>query len=525
MPVVQISRIQHRRGKATDLPQLAAGELGWVIDEQKLYIGNGTMSDGAPGVGNTQILTSGSSSSLSSLISFVYKGYLGASTPIVTGAAGDFSRTLQERLDDYVSVKSFGAKGDGSTADKTAIQRAIDELYCDDDKTDKRSRRILFFPAGQYNISGAIQIPPYAHLVGEGIDKTIIRQSGGNSEVAVFQDSSKNVGASISEQITNVNIENMTLQNAEAYPGVNVEKAKHVRFSKVKFTGTYASGGADADDSKGITITSSASYPVEHIVFESCQVSKFGRLVDLSFDATGIRFRDCDFSTGYYGALIGEGTEDGSTASAQVGPKDVQFLNNRWTSISQQAIKVFGNGSVANIISFANWYGSDVANNFEGVNSIREVPVVEFLSDECKSIGDYFDRTDQRSTSLNAAPEVQGIGRQTKSVKQITLANNTSTATTTSLEFPSLTAKSIVLNYKIERSSAYRVGQFIINSSTGAVSFDDTYTESGVDIGVELSAAVENKDSTAGNESVVVKFTTTNTGSAATMDVEVTQLV
>ena len=109
MPVVQISRIQHRRGKATDLPQLAAGELGWVIDEQKLYIGNGTMSDGAPGVGNTQILTSGSSSSLSSLISFVYKGYLGASTPIVTGAAGDFSRTLQERLDDYVSVKSFGA--------------------------------------------------------------------------------------------------------------------------------------------------------------------------------------------------------------------------------------------------------------------------------------------------------------------------------------------------------------------------------------------------------------------------------
>ena len=82
-----------------------------------------------------------------------------------------------------------------------------------------------------------------------------------------------------------------------------------------------------------------------------------------------------------------------------------------------------------------------------------------------------------------------------------------------------------MLNYKIERSSAYRVGQFIINSSTGAVSFDDTYTESGVDIGVELSAAVENKDSTAGNESVVVKFTTTNTGSAATMDVEVTQLV
>ena len=54
MPVVQISRIQHRRGKATNLPQLAAGELGWSVDQQRLYIGNGTVADGAPAVGNTE---------------------------------------------------------------------------------------------------------------------------------------------------------------------------------------------------------------------------------------------------------------------------------------------------------------------------------------------------------------------------------------------------------------------------------------------------------------------------------------
>ena len=56
MPIVQISRIQHRRGKKTDLPQLAAGELGWSIDDQRLYIGNGTVADGAPAIGNTEIL-------------------------------------------------------------------------------------------------------------------------------------------------------------------------------------------------------------------------------------------------------------------------------------------------------------------------------------------------------------------------------------------------------------------------------------------------------------------------------------
>ena len=119
MPIVQISRIQHRRGKRTDLPQLAAGELGWVIDEQRLFIGNGTVSDGAPAVGNTEIVTSGSSA-FTTALNHTYKGYLADSTPITTSA----QRTLQKRLDDYVSVKDFGATGDDSTADITAIQNA-----------------------------------------------------------------------------------------------------------------------------------------------------------------------------------------------------------------------------------------------------------------------------------------------------------------------------------------------------------------------------------------------------------------
>ena len=60
MAVVSISKIQQRRGRAnsgTGLPQLASGELGWAIDTQELYIGNGAVSEGAPAVGNTRILT------------------------------------------------------------------------------------------------------------------------------------------------------------------------------------------------------------------------------------------------------------------------------------------------------------------------------------------------------------------------------------------------------------------------------------------------------------------------------------
>ena len=57
MAVIQISKIQVRRGLQENLPQLASGELGWSIDERRLYIGNGTLVEGAPEVGITEILT------------------------------------------------------------------------------------------------------------------------------------------------------------------------------------------------------------------------------------------------------------------------------------------------------------------------------------------------------------------------------------------------------------------------------------------------------------------------------------
>ena len=61
MSIVQISQIKHRRGLSENGPanglQLASAELGWDIDTQRLYIGNGTLAEGAPQIGNTRILT------------------------------------------------------------------------------------------------------------------------------------------------------------------------------------------------------------------------------------------------------------------------------------------------------------------------------------------------------------------------------------------------------------------------------------------------------------------------------------
>jgi hypothetical protein len=83
MAIVSISRIQQRRGRkfsGTGLPQLASGELGWAIDSQELYIGNGSVAEGAPHVGNTRLLTEldvpnlkGESANLLGNLDYIYK--------------------------------------------------------------------------------------------------------------------------------------------------------------------------------------------------------------------------------------------------------------------------------------------------------------------------------------------------------------------------------------------------------------------------------------------------------------------
>lgn len=57
MAVIQISKIQVRRGLQENLPTLSSGELGWSVDARRLYIGNGTLVEGAPIIGVTEILT------------------------------------------------------------------------------------------------------------------------------------------------------------------------------------------------------------------------------------------------------------------------------------------------------------------------------------------------------------------------------------------------------------------------------------------------------------------------------------
>lgn len=181
MAIVQISRITSRIGLKENLPQyLAGGEFGWSADTQQLYIGNGRTGappsgDGAPFIGNTEILTE-HSDILNIAGSYTYKGEA-AGYVVQTGAqAGEnVERSLQSKLDDQASIRDFGAVGDGVVDDTAAINRAFYEIFCRQDTT--LTRRSLFFPAGTYRVSSPILIPPYAKVFGEGVDSTIISYS------------------------------------------------------------------------------------------------------------------------------------------------------------------------------------------------------------------------------------------------------------------------------------------------------------------------------------------------------------
>jgi hypothetical protein len=196
--IVQISQITNRKGLNINLPQLAGAELGWSVDTRQLYIGNGTLEEGAPVIGNTEILTE-FSDILNFTNTYTYKGEA-AGYVVQTGATAGapVTQSLQSWLDQFATVKDFGAVGDGVTDDTAAINRALYQLFCRE--VNPQIRRSLFFPAGVYRVTSVIKIPPYATLWGEGNNNSVITMDDGVADyVARTADSLQNIGANIGD--------------------------------------------------------------------------------------------------------------------------------------------------------------------------------------------------------------------------------------------------------------------------------------------------------------------------------------
>ena len=84
----------------------------------------------------------------------------------------DSNSFYPERLDDkaavYLDDARFGAKGDGTTDDSEALQKAIDAV------ADEHHEGILFVPSGHYRITHTLFVWPSIRLIGFGPQRPVI---------------------------------------------------------------------------------------------------------------------------------------------------------------------------------------------------------------------------------------------------------------------------------------------------------------------------------------------------------------
>jgi len=536
VPIVSISKIQHRYGLSDNGPsnsstlQLSTAELGWEIDTRRLFIGNGPISEGAPEIGNTEILTS-RSDILGLSDSYQYKG-LAAGYTATTGAdaLNPTTRTLQRKLDDFASVKDFGAVGDGVTDDTIAINRAFYQLFSRE--ANNEVRRSLFFPAGVYKVTDTIKIPTYAKVYGEGKNSSIIRQTTATPGFA-FADSKQQTGANIGNdgatipsfiEINDISFEStVTGDGSTKIDLLQITSSQNciVRRAGLKGNETSAPTSGTTEGTT-VTISSTAVNQSKNILFEQCDVgyNVFGVVAD--DDMQGILFNACYFNNLYKGVKLGEGTS-GSGASVN-GPKGFKVTNSVFDNIARQGIHVY---NISGIVSSYNYF-ADVGNVLLGTGN-PSYDVVTFEGNGNASINDIFDRTDADDTTnprinlngktvyaLNSPDGIYYGYSKTEPGKTATLTDN-STSVSSGITFSATSEKANLIYYTASRGSNIRQGVMRVTASSSGSTVTDDFNEDGADIGLEFSVSVAAGTAT-------LNYTTTSTGNDVTFKYRIERL-
>lgn len=516
MAIVQVSRITNRKGLAENLPQLAGAELGWCVDTRRLFIGNGTLQEGAPTIGNTEILTE--YTDLSSTIPYTYSDIV-VGYPAQTGpsASDPVVRTVQAKLDDFASVRDFGATGDGVTDDTEAINRALNQLYCQ--QTNTEIRRTLYFPAGSYRITESIVIPTYAKLVGEGANCTIIVLdtsadiSSLSAYVARFGDSLQQTGASIGSNGAtaprNIEISSISFRTVEVTDVFLVEDATQCYFDSCGFTGpitqTNIINDGNTDNIAGVRFNSTASFICNQITFDKCFFSGLIYGINTDEQIQSVTVSNSRFTTLFQGIVLGDGTPING------GAKGFRAVGNLFNSIYRQGIVY---GDVSQNISAHNIF-LDVGNEYT-ISAVTSC--IRFDYDNNVSYSDMFERTDAAAVAVQRIEITGGavssnsqltLGRYSRlSGVTTTLVNNTSSYTTI-VTVSLLDIKAFRMDYTITRGTEVRHGTLLVAYNTSTSTTNDTYAETG-STGVTFGSTVS-------GSTVLIRYITTNTGSDATL--------
>jgi len=550
--ILQISRITQRKGLEQDLPQpLAGAELGWAIDERKLYIGNGELAEGAPVVGNTEVLTE-FSDLLSYVTAYTYQGDAAGYT-VQTGATSGnpVTQSIQARLDSYAIVKDFGATGDGVTdppfaqlygegSNSSIISFQVNNWVT---LTPYASGVMVYYTVnGNYYRSKSVVPAEDPASPGSPIaptNTTYWEQQDLPEYVIQTADSLQQTGVSIGTNGAlppqNIEMINMAVKTANQGNGTTVlhnvclvDRTSQVSFEQVNFQGpfTTADGNTEIDALACVHFNSSPSLPCVQINFSGCKFS--GATYGIMTDNV---IKGCTISGGYFDTLF-------QGVMLDTEPTGVRIVENIFDNIYHEAIVI--TGATLNASAYNIFY--DVGNIFL---DIVTTPVIDIDADNNISVGDLFERTTADSIShpriaLNNTGSVvlgmniRGISYIIDGAANDTIANQMQlgeyTRTTgvadvltdntaedlfvvnTGLSDPIVAFN---IDYTITRSTSYRSGTMSIISGTG-FTYSDDYAENS-STGITLLAA-----QAGGN--VTVSYTSSSTGDPGTIKYSITHL-
>jgi hypothetical protein len=190
---LQTRGVDYTAGTGTSItltPALLAGdvvELHAVQGYVSATITPGSINDAlvapAAGIQYSKLALSNSITSADLVDGTIVNADVNASAGITAGklsftqaGTGATARTIDSKLKDVVSVKDFGAVGDGVADDTAAINAAL------------TASNAVFFPAGTYLTSGNHNIQ-HKSLYGVSQDRSIIKLSGANTNTSLLVNS------------------------------------------------------------------------------------------------------------------------------------------------------------------------------------------------------------------------------------------------------------------------------------------------------------------------------------------------
>lgn len=489
MAVVQISKIQLRRGQknsVSGIPQLASAEMAWAVDSQELYIGNGSVAEGAPYVGNTRILTE-------------HENILGLVSSYRYGSGDDYfdgitvDRPMQQKLDYHVSVADFGGVP-GATGLAQIFNTAMWELFAGSDEI--AYQKPLYIPNGVYDLDDDLVIPSNAILIGETA-RGVILNIGEHNVTFVSENGTAFASITGEDFPEHIKISNLTIQRTTGQ--VDVSGVKRGMFDTVTLLGDYTLEAAIASTIPTLlddyapavfAINYGTSTAATDITFNNCDF--IGNVVGVGIrnpiiSTTVFDFNNCRFDSDYVGTLL----------EGQLGQQVLwTYKDCSFKDIYLNAIHVtFGRGTIIRNSKFINcstMNGTGLEPMVVFGESAGNI-VLECSSDRMRTVNL------QSSSAVYAVPEVVNADKVTF-IDALTADIGLTDAPQTFVVIPAAT-KTFTIDYVLRLGQHSRRGQLEIAVSnagldpqTWDVSITDSYTFSSTLVSMPSGALLRDFD-------------------------------